>query len=77
MTEESKLKIIDYLKSLRLEEVVTIEQIVRHLGQINGEPFSLFEVQHYETIEKYLIKEGLITDTGITTKLYHIESKLK
>ena len=77
MTVESKQEIIDYLKSLRIEETVTIEQIVRHLGQIKGEPFTVFEVQHYETIEKYLIEEGLIIDTYRTTKLYCIDSKVK
>ena len=76
MTEEAKKEVIDYLKSLHSGQKVTIEEIVRFLGKKNGEPFSIFEVQIYEEIENQLLKEGLIADTGKSTKLYAIGGKL-
>lgn len=71
MTNETKDLIIDYLRNLENGQATTIEQIIRHLGSIKGEKFTFSEMQLYEQFENYLIKEGIIIDSGNTTKLYN------
>lgn len=71
MTNDTKNLIIDYLRNLENGQTTTIQQIIRHLGSINGEKFTFFELQNLEEFEKQLINEGLIIDSGETTKLYN------
>lgn len=77
MTDKGQQMIIDYLKSLQSNQPFTIEDLMRTLGEEKGEPWSMFETEHIEEIENFLIEQNLIIDTGKTTKLYNTANKVK
>ena len=70
MTEQGKQEILDYLQTIRPEQPFTMEQLMRAVGQNNGNPWTMFELEYIEEIAQELLQGGLIKDTGNTTKVY-------
>lgn len=78
MTEESTQKLINLLKSIPSDQNVTIEYLTREHLKNNGLSWQSYsEIEAQIELEKFLLQEGLIKDTGKTTKLYSVDSKIK
>lgn len=78
MTKEAEKDLIDLLKTFQSDQSLTIESLTREYLRRQGLIWQGYkEIEAQVEIEKYLIDNGLIKDSGKTTKLFNVDKKIK
>lgn len=68
MTPESHSKIIQALESFHPDQPFTVEELVRKIGEAQGEGWAgVFEVEAAANLENYLLEKNLLKKFGTIT----------